>query len=59
MTKHDKDFNPQQQQSKPPPVDEVAQSKQKAEESEVAGKHKNDGKNDHQGGNRQPGPRGR
>lgn len=49
MAKHDKEFNPQQQVSKPPPVDEVAQQKQKAEEKEVAGRHKNDGQNDHLG----------
>ncbi len=49
MAKHDKDFNKQQQNSKPPPVDEIAQSKQRAEELEVAGRHKNDGQNDHTG----------
>jgi hypothetical protein len=49
MTKHTKDFNQQLQQSKPPPVDEVAKQKQKAEEKEVAGRHKNDGQNDHTG----------
>ncbi len=55
MTKQNKDFNQQQQVSKPPAVDDVAQQKQKAEEQEVAGRHKNDGKNDHQGNKRQPG----
>ena len=55
MTKHDKDFNPQLQQSLPMPVDEVARQKQKAEEKEVAGRHKNDGQNDHKGNRRQPG----
>jgi hypothetical protein len=49
MTKKQKDFNPQQQTSKPPPVDELAQEKQKAEEREVAGRHKNDGQLDHKG----------
>ena len=59
MAKHKKDFNPQPQQSKPPRVDEVAQQRQKAEEQEVAGRHKNDGQNDHKGDGRQPGgPRG-
>lgn len=55
MAKQDKDRKPQAQQSKPPPVDEVAQQKQKAQEQEVAGRHKNDGQNDHQGNRRQPG----
>lgn len=54
MTKQGKDFN-QQQQSKPSRVDEVAKQKQKAEEQEVAGRHKNDGQNDHKGNKRQPG----
>jgi hypothetical protein len=53
MAKPGKDFNPQQQDSKPPRVDEVAEQKQKAEEKEVAGRHKNDGRNDHQGNPRQ------
>lgn len=55
MSKHEKEFNPQDQASKPPAVDEVAEQKGKAEEKEVAGRHKNDGKNDHQGNLRQPG----
>ncbi|MGZ5674996.1 MAG: hypothetical protein ACXWHC_09405 [Usitatibacter sp.] len=49
MAKQDKDFNRQQQQSKPPRVDEVAKQKQKAEEEEVAGRHKNDGQEGHKG----------
>ena len=49
MAKQNKDFNPQQQHSKPPLVDEVAKQKQKAEEQEVAGRHKNDGQDDHKG----------
>ena len=52
MAKHDKAFNPQDQASKPPRTDEVAEQKGKAEEQEVAGRHKNDGKNDHQGNRR-------
>jgi len=52
MTKHKKEFNPQDQASKPPSTDEVAEQKRKAEEHEVAGRHKNDGQNDHR---RQPG----
>ncbi len=55
MAKQRKDFNPQEQQSKPPRIDEVARQKQKAEEQEVAGRHKNDGQNDHIGNVRQPG----
>jgi hypothetical protein len=55
MAKHEKDFKPQQQDSKPPQVDEVAEQKAKAEQAEVAGRHKNDGQNDHQGNRRQPG----
>ena len=55
MAKQNKDLNPQAQQSKPPRVDEVAMQKQKAEVKEVAGRHKNDGQNDHKGNRRQPG----
>jgi hypothetical protein len=55
MPKHKKDFQPQDQASKPPAVDAVAEQKRKAEEQEVAGRHKNDGQNDHQGNLRQPG----
>jgi hypothetical protein len=49
MTKQNKDFNKQPQRSKPPLVDEVAKLRQKAEEQEVAGRHKNDGQDDHKG----------
>jgi hypothetical protein len=52
MAKQNRDFNQQQQQSKPPRVDELAKEKQKAEEEEVAGRHKNDGKDDHKGNRR-------
>jgi hypothetical protein len=55
MAKQTKNLNPQPQQSKPPRVDEVGMQKQKAEEQEVAGRHKNDGQNDHKGNRRQPG----
>jgi hypothetical protein len=55
MTKQTKEFNPQLQQSKPQQVDVVAEQKQKAEQQEIAGRHKNDGKNDHKGNKRQPG----
>ena len=56
MSKHDKRIDPQHQKPTPPLVDEVAQLKQKAEQKEVAGRHKNDGQSDHQGNRRQPGP---
>jgi hypothetical protein len=49
MAKHEKEFNPQDQASRPPATDEVSEQRRKAEEQEVAGRHKNDGKNDHQG----------
>ena len=55
MAKHVKDFNPQQQHTKPPRVDEVAKQKQEAEQQEVLGRHKNDGQNDHAGNTRQRG----
>ena len=56
MPKPNKDFNqPQQQTTKPPRADEDARQKQKAQEQEVAGRHKNDGQNDHKGNRRQPG----
>ena len=57
MAKQGKDFNPQLQKSKPPAMGETAKQKQKAEEQEVAGRHKNDGQNDHKGNRRQPGSR--
>jgi hypothetical protein len=52
MAKHKEEFNPQDQTSKPPATDEVSEQKGKAEEKEVAGRHKNDGKNDHVGNRR-------
>ena len=52
MTKQNKDFNQQPQRSKPPLVDEVAELRQKAEEQEVAGRHKNDGQDAHKGSKR-------
>jgi hypothetical protein len=47
MAKRSKEFNQQQQSQPPPRVDEVGKQKQKAEEQEVAGRHKNDGQDDH------------
>jgi hypothetical protein len=55
MTKNSKEFNPQQQNSTPSAVDEVAQHKQQAQEHEVAGRHKQDGQDDHKGNRRQAG----
>ncbi len=55
MAKHEKNFNPQQQHTKPPRVDEVAKQKQEAEQQEVLGRHKNDSQNDHAGNTRQRG----
>ncbi len=52
MANHDRNIDPQHPKPKPPLVDEVARLKQKAEEQEVAGRHKNDGQNDHQGNRR-------
>jgi hypothetical protein len=59
MARPNRDPNPQPQQSKPPRVDEVAMQRQKAEEREVAGRHKNDGQGDHKGNKRQPGSSGK
>ena len=55
MTKRGKGIKQQDEASKPPAVDDVAEQKRKAQEQEVAGRHKNDGQNDHQGNRRQPG----
>ena len=55
MAKHEKDIRQQNEASKPPAKDEVAEQKGKAQQAEVAGRHKNDGQNDHQGNRRQPG----
>lgn len=55
MAKHEKDIRQQDEGSKPPATDQVAEQKRKAQEAEVAGRHKNDGQNDHQGNRRQPG----
>jgi hypothetical protein len=49
MGRQGKDFNKQGQQPKGPRVDEVGKQKQEAEMQEVAGRHKNDGQNDHDG----------
>ena len=57
MTQLDKPPYPQPPHSKPPLVDELAQERQKQEEKEIAGRHKNDGQNDGTGNRRQPGTR--
>jgi hypothetical protein len=44
-----------QERSTPPRNDDVAKQRQMAQENETAGRHKNDGQNDHQGNRRQPG----
>ncbi|MBC7501462.1 MAG: hypothetical protein H7315_13330 [Herminiimonas sp.] len=48
MTKHpdEQQKGPEQSQAA---KEEIEKQKQKAEENEVAGRHKNDGKNDHAG----------
>ena len=46
MTQNDKPHYPQPPHAKPPLVDIAAQERQKAEEKEIAGRHKNDGKNE-------------
>ena len=52
MSKHDKQLDPHHQKPTAPLIDEAAEAKHKAEEKEVAGRHKNDGQNDHQGNRR-------
>ena len=44
-----------QERSAPPRNDDVGQQKQMAQQEEIAGRHKQDGQNDHQGNQRQPG----
>ncbi len=53
MTQQNKDLDQQRKQPLSPQVDEVARQKQKAEQEEVAGRHKNEGQNDHKGNRRQ------
>lgn len=49
MTRQTKDQHQQPKQTHPPPVKDVNEQKQKAEQNEVAGRHKNDGQKDHKG----------
>jgi hypothetical protein len=49
MTKHTQDHPQKPDQAHPSTDKKVQQQKQKAKADEVAGRHKNDGKNDHAG----------
>jgi hypothetical protein len=51
MTRQNKDPNQTNKKTKPPQTDDIVKQKQrqKAEEQEVAGRHKNDGQKDHKG----------
>jgi hypothetical protein len=49
MTQQTKDQQHKPEQSYPSGLQEANQQKQKAEEREVAGRHKNDGQKDHKG----------
>jgi hypothetical protein len=49
MTRKDKDLNQTNKNTRPPQTDDVAKQKQKAEQKEVAGRHKNDGQKGHKG----------
>ncbi|WP_167085601.1 hypothetical protein [Massilia frigida] len=56
MTKHTNDPSEQQQRADEQAQQEATKNRQRAEEEEVAGNHKNDGIKDHQGADK--GPRG-
>jgi hypothetical protein len=56
MTKHSNDPTGQQQREDQQVQQDANKNRQRAEEQEVAGKHKNDGIKDHQGADK--GPRG-
>lgn len=49
MTQQTKDQHHKPEQPYPSPLEEAKKQKQKAEEREVAGRHKNDGPKDHKG----------
>jgi hypothetical protein len=49
MTQQPKDQQPKPGQTHPSPSQEVIKQRQKAEELEVVGRHKNDGQKDHKG----------
>lgn len=56
MSKHSSDPREQQQREAQQKQQEVAKNQQKAEQDEIAGRHKNDGQKDHKGADK--GPRG-
>ena len=56
MSKHSRDMNEQQQRETQQAQQEIARNRQKAEQDEVAGRHKNEGQKDHKGADK--GPRG-
>jgi hypothetical protein len=56
MTKTSTDPREQQQQDAQKAQEEASRNQQKAEQAEVAGRHKNDGAKDHKGADK--GPRG-
>lgn len=49
MTQQTKDQHHKAGQTPPSPLEDVIKQKQKAEEREVVGRHKNDGRKDHKG----------
>lgn len=56
MSKHSTDPREQKQYEDQQAQQEVNKNQQRAEEAEVAGRHKNDGQKDHKGADK--GPRG-
>ena len=56
MTKHTNDLHEQQQREADRAQQEATRNQHRAEENEVAGRHKNDSRKDHQGADK--GPRG-
>lgn len=54
MTQQTKDQHQKPGQTYPSPLGDVNKTKEKAEEQEVAGRHKNDGQKDHKGANKGP-----
>ena len=49
MTPKDKEPKQSNKNTRPPQTDDAAKQKQKAEQKEVAGRHKNDGQKGHKG----------
>ncbi|CAN5471154.1 hypothetical protein BH11PSE11_BH11PSE11_04810 [soil metagenome] len=56
MTKHTNDPREAQQREAQQEQENIARNQQRAEQNEVAGRHKNDGAKDHKGADK--GPRG-